>query len=128
MTLQDNTVPTPRQRLNRTQQLTLSTWRFAARKIERVVEPTSVVEHAAVHVVLSILREVETPMALFARHAVADAELSLVQSMVRGGHHAELDFDVLDTAFLMRWNELVADGLGPEELPPLQPRQHQPTS
>jgi hypothetical protein len=31
-------------------------------------------------------------------------------------------YDVLDAGFLLRWDELVAVGGGPEELPPLQPR------
>ena len=44
----------------------------------------SVLEHVAVHIVLTVLREVQEPMALFARHAVADPELALV----RGGPHA----------------------------------------
>ena len=29
-------------------------------------------------------------------------------------------YDILDTAFLLRWDELVADGRGPEELPSLR--------
>ncbi len=122
MSNQTNPVRQPGQRLTRTQQLTLNTWRFAARKVERDVEPSDVVEQVAVHVVLSLLREVDQPMALFGRHAAADPELALVKSLVAGGSHASLDFDILDTAFLLRWNELVADGNGPEELPPLRPR------
>jgi hypothetical protein len=128
MSLQDNSVPTPPQRLNRTQQLTLTTWRFAARKVERALDSSAFLEHAAVHLVLGTLRDIETPVGLFARHDVADPELTLVQSVVRGGYHADLDFDLLDTAFLLRWNELVADGGGPEELPPLQPPRPSMTS
>ena len=115
--------PEPIQRLNRVQQLTLNTWRLATAKLERVLAPDAVLEMAAVHVVLATLREVDRPIALFAWHGTADAELALVQSLVRGGPHAELDFDLLDMAFLLRWNELVAEGGGPEELPPLRPRE-----
>jgi hypothetical protein len=111
--------PEPRRRLDRMQQLTLNTWRLAMSKLERVLEPDAILELTAVHTVLATLREVDRPIALFQRHATADAELALVQSLVRGGPHADLDFDLLDAAFLRRWNELVADGGGPEELPPL---------
>jgi hypothetical protein len=121
MSSQHNSVHQPRHRLDRSQQLTLNVWRFAMRKVDDVIEPSAVLEHAAIHAVLGILREVEQPMALFAWHATADPELALVQSLVRGGRHASLDFDILDTAFLLRWNELVAGGGGPEELPPLRP-------
>jgi hypothetical protein len=110
------------QRLSRAQQLTLTTWRFAARKLERVLEPSDLLERVAVHVVLGTLREVNEPIALFARHATAQPEFALVQSLVSTSAHSELDFDVLDTGFLLRWNELVADGRGPEELPPLRRR------
>ena len=122
MSNQTNSVHHPGQRLNRTQQLTLNTWRLAARKLDRVLEPSSVLEQVAVHLVVGVLREIDRPMALLARHAIADPEFALIQSLVRGGPHASLDFDILDTAFLLRWNELVADGAGPEELPPLRPR------
>ena len=117
----------PIQRLNRMQQLTLNTWRLATAKLERVLDPDAILEVAAVHVVLSTLREVDRPVGLFARHSTADAELALVQSLVRGGPHAELDFDLLDAAFLRRWNELVAEIGGPEELPPLRPREQPQT-
>jgi len=35
---------------------------------------------------------------------------------------AALAYEILDTAFLLRRNELVADGHGPDELPPLRAR------
>jgi hypothetical protein len=63
-----------------------------------------------------------TPMALFARLASAKPEFALVESLVRATPDAALNYDLLDAAFLCRWNELVADGYGPEELPPLLPR------
>ena len=116
-------IPTsPVQRLNRVQQLTLNTWRLAAAKLERVLDPCSLLEHAAVHATLGVLRDVETPLALFRRHAEAHPEFALISSLVHATRHEDLTFDILDTAFLMRWNELVADGNGPEELPPLRPR------
>ncbi len=112
----------PVQRLTRVQQLTLNTWRLAARKLERVLDPCSLLEHAAVHATLGVLRDVDTPLALFRRHSEAHPEFALISSLVHAPRHEDLTYDILDTAFLMRWNELVADGNGPEELPPLRPR------
>ncbi len=117
-----HTPTSPVQRLNRVQQLTLNTWRLAAAKLERVLDPCSLLEHAAVHATLGVLRDVETPLALFRRHAEAHPEFALISSLVHATRHDDLTYDILDTAFLMRWNELVADGNGPEELPPLRRR------
>jgi len=113
----------PVQRLTRVQQLTLNTWRLAARKLERVLDPCALLEQAAVHATLGALRDVDNSLALFRRHAEAHPEFALIGSLVRAiDHDEDLTYDILDTAFLMRWNELVADGSGPEELPPLRPR------
>ena len=118
------TTPTPpsRQRLSRWQQLTLTTWRHAARKLDRVLDPCAVPARVALHTVLATLRNVDDPMALFSRHASANPELALIESLVSATPDAALNYDLLDTAFLCRWNELVAEGNGPEELPPLRPR------
>jgi len=43
------------------------------------------------------------------------------------GWQAAVAYDILDTAFLLRWNELVAAGHRPEELPPLRPHRPLPT-
>jgi hypothetical protein len=110
------------QRLSRLQQLTLNTWRLAATKLERVLDPCSLLEQAALHAVLGALRDVAEPLALFRRHAEAHPEFALIASVVEATRHEDLAYDILDTAFLLRWNELVADGRGPEELPPLRPR------
>jgi hypothetical protein len=112
----------PVERLSRVQQLTLNTWRLAAAKLERVLDPRSPLEQAAMHATLGTLRDVDTPLALFRRHAEAHPEFALIASLVHDTQHEDLTYDILDTAFLMRWNELVADGTGPEELPPLRPR------
>jgi hypothetical protein len=112
----------PRQRLNRVQQLTLNTWRLASTKLGRALDPSALLEHAAIHATLGALRDVDDPIALFRRHAEANPEFALIISLVRVTPHEELAYDLLDTAFLLRWNELVADGTGPQELPPLQPR------
>ena len=73
--------------------------------------------------VLAILRDVPNPVALFVRHAQALPEFELIRSLVdERPRDEDLTFDVLDTGFLLRWNELVADGSGPEELPPLRPQ------
>jgi len=108
--------------LSRVQQLTLNTWRLAATKLERVLDPCSVLEHAAVHATLATVRDVDDPLALFRRQAEAHDEFALITSLVYATPRAGLAYDILDTAFLMRWNELVADGNGAEELPPLRPR------
>jgi hypothetical protein len=108
--------------LSRMQQLTLTTWRLADTKLQRVLNPFSVLEQAALHAALATLRDVDDPVALFGRHAAAHAELALITSLVPATQGADLSYDILDSAFLLRWNELVADGTGPQELPPLRPR------
>ncbi len=112
----------PSHRLNRAQQLTLNTWRLAAQKLVRIVSPFAVLELAALHAVLSTLRVVDEPLALFGRHAEAQPELALIASLVSLAPPDDLAYDILDTAFVARWNELVADGSGPQELPPLRGR------
>ncbi len=119
---EEHTPTSPVQRLNRVQQLTLNTWRLAAAKLDRVLEPCSLLEHAAVHATLGALRDVDEPLTLFRRHAEANPEFALIISLIRVVRHEDLAYDMLDTAFLLRWNELVAGGNGPEELPPLRPR------
>lgn len=125
MSMQPDSSP-PSQRLSRVHQLTLNTWRLASAKLQRVLDPCSVLEHAAIHAVLATLQDVNQPIALFGRHASADPELALVNSLVANTSRAELAYDIVDAAFLVRWNALVAGGTGPEELPPLHPRQNPP--
>ena len=107
-------------RLTRVQQLTLNTWRWAQAKLRRVLDPTAVLEHAALHAVLASLRDVEEPVELFARHAEAYSEFSLISSLLSSDRQSVFGYEILDSAFLMRWNELTAAGNGPEELPPLR--------
>jgi hypothetical protein len=121
-----HTPASPVQRLSRVQQLTLTTWRLAAAKLARVLDPCSVLEQAAVHATLGTLRDVDRPLDLFGRHAGAHPEFALITSLVHATPHAGLAYDILDTAFLLRWNELVSDGTGPEELPPLRRRSAAP--
>ncbi len=109
-------------RLTRTQQLTLTTWRWAALKLDRLVSPRAVFEPTALHAVLAALRDVEDALALFDRHADANAEYALIVSLLGGDHAPPLANDILDTAFLLRWNELLAECQPLEELPPLRPR------
>ena len=52
------------QRLSRVQQLTLNTWRLAPAKLERVLDPCSILEHTALHAVVATLQDVNQPMAL----------------------------------------------------------------
>jgi hypothetical protein len=117
-----HTPNSPVQRLSRVQQLTLNTWRLAAAKLARVLDPCSVLEHAALHAALGTLRDVNEPLVLFRRHAEAHREFALITSLVEATPNQDLAYDILDTAFLLRWNELVAIGTGPEELPPLRGR------
>src|SRR5215210_2683379 len=107
------------QRLNRLQQLTLTTWRYAARKLDRVLEPYALLEQTAMHACQAALRDVDQPVDLFARHATAVPEFNLIVSLVHDTPGQDLAYDLLDAGFLNRWNELVAVVGGPEELPPL---------
>jgi hypothetical protein len=109
-------------RLTRIEQLTLNTWRWAFRKLSRVLDPNAILEYAALHAVLASLRDLDEPSALFRRHAKAYPEFALITSVVPPARQAALAYDILDCAFLMRWNELLANGRGPEELPPLRAR------
>lgn len=109
-------------RLSRIEQLTLNTWRWAFRKLSRVLDPNAILEYAALHAVLASLRDLEEPSALFRRHTKAYPEFALITSVVPPERQAALAYDILDCAFLLRWNELVANGRGPEELPPLRAR------
>jgi|SRR5579871_6227847 len=113
----------PLWRLDRIQQLTLDTWRLAAAKLERILDATAILEHAAVSATLAALRDVEVPLVLFRRHAGPEREYALITSLIHTTNEADLGYDILDTAFLLRWNELIAHGDGPEELPPLKRRQ-----
>lgn len=115
----------PIERLSRIQQLTLNTWRLASDKLDSVLghEPCPILEYAALHAVLATLQDVHQPIALFGRHASAEPEFALINSLLANSPRADLAYDILDVAFLQRWNALVAGGAGPEELPPLHRRQ-----
>src|SRR6266545_3969877 len=119
--------PVPVQRLNRVQQLTLNTWRLASTKLERVLDPCSLLKHAAIYATLGALPDVDEPLDLFRRHAEAQPEFALIVSLIRAAGQEALAYDILDTAILLRWNELIAGGNGPEELPPLRPCRRSPT-
>jgi hypothetical protein len=94
-------------RLSRAQLLTLTTWRWAAVKFDQHVCHDDVLEHVALHATLATLRELEDPFELFARHAEAHPEFSLVRSLAPGDcTYESLPHDILDTAFWLRWNEL----------------------
>jgi hypothetical protein len=121
--ISENRIPGPTLRaLDRIEQLTLNTWRLAAAKLERVLDSTALLEHAAVYATLAALRDVDHPLLLFRRHAGAEREYALITSLIHATDETDLRYDILDAAFLLRWNELVAQGGGPEELPPLQRR------
>jgi hypothetical protein len=111
----------PIRRLTRLEQLTLNTWRWAAATIQNTLDPSAILELAALHAVLGTLRDVEDPIALFTRHAHAQPEFQLVLSVLPDGQRPGLPHDILETAFLLRWTELVATGVAPQELKPLPP-------
>lgn len=120
MSLQTNS-PQPIRRLTRLEQLTLNTWRWAAATVQNTLDPAAILELAALHAVLGTLRDVDNPVALFARHAHAQPEFQMVLSVLPDGYRTGLPHDILDTAFLLRWTELAATGIAPQELQPLPP-------
>jgi hypothetical protein len=113
--------PQPIRRLTRLEQLTLNTWRWAAATVQNTLHPSAILELAALHAVVGTLRDIDDPVALFARHAHAQPEFQLVLSVLPDTYRQGLAHDILDTAFLLRWTELVATGIAPQELKPLPP-------
>jgi hypothetical protein len=116
------TLPEPRRRLTRAEQLTLTTWRWALVTLSRQVEPQDLLPQVALQAVLARLRDCTDPIRLFGRHGAAAAEFALVATLLPEEGRRALDHDLVDSAFLLRWNELTVDGTGPEELPPLKAR------
>jgi len=110
----------PSRRLNRVQQLTLNTWRHASASVCRHVMPNDILAHVASHAVLAALRDTTDPLDLFFRHQHGEEEFALVSSLLGSDRSRDELFDLFDTAFLLRWQELTSDGQGPEELPPLR--------
>src|ERR1700756_4452720 len=88
----------PTRRLTRLEQLTLNTWRWAAATLKNTVDPFAVLELSAVHAVLGAPRDVDEPLALFARHAHSQPEFQLVLSVLPENYHHALPHDILDTA------------------------------
>ena len=111
----------PVRRLSRLEQLTLNTWRWAAITLESTVDPAAILELAALHAILGTLRDLDDPLALFTRHAHAQPEFQMILSVLSEDHRPGLAHDILDTAFLLRWTELAATGIAPQELRPLPP-------
>ena len=100
-------------RMTRAQLLTLTTWRWAAIKVHQNIGPHDVFEQVALHATLATLRELRDPFQLFARHAEAHPEFSLIRSLAPGDYaHDTLAHDILDTAFWLRWNELTSSSAG----------------
>ncbi|MBV9595919.1 MAG: hypothetical protein JOZ87_03585 [Chloroflexi bacterium] len=116
------TPPEDRRRLTRAEQLTLTTWRWAFVTLCRQVEPQDLLPQVALQAVLARLRDYTDSLQLFGRHGTAAADFALVASLLPERGRRALDHDLVDSAFLLRWNELTADGTGPEELPPLTSR------
>ena len=111
----------PARRLTRLQQLTLNVWRHAAATVERQVPPDDVFARVAIHAVLAVVRDTLDPIELFSRYHNGEEEAGLVTSIV-GQRSCDDLLNLIDSGYLMRWQELTSDGGGPEELPPLRPR------
>ena len=110
----------PTRRLNRVQQLTLTTWRHASASVDRRVSPNDVLAHVAIHAVLAALRDTTDPLDLFVRHQHGQEEFALVSSLAEADHSRDELFNLYDAGFLLRWQELTSNGRGPAELPPLR--------
>jgi hypothetical protein len=120
-----------RARLTRWQQLDLNVWRHAAASVARKVPPDDLLAHVAVHAVLGVLRATTDPIELFTRHGDtghgrADADYSLVIS-IAGERSTDELMNLMDSGYLLRWQELTSDGRGPQELPPLRPSGPRPS-
>ena len=111
----------PVRRLSRLEQLTLNTWRWAAITLEGTLDPAAIMELAALHAILGTLRDLDDPLALFTRHAHAQPEFQMILSVLSEDRRPGLAHDILDTAFLLRWTELAATGIAPQELRPIPP-------
>jgi hypothetical protein len=111
----------PAKRLTRLQQLTLNVWRHASATVARRVPPDDILAHVAVQAVLAVVRDTTDPLTLFTRHNNGEDEYSLVSS-IAGVRSSDELLDLIDSGYLLRWQELTSDGRGPEELPPLRPR------
>jgi len=107
-------------RLTRMQQLTLNTWGWAAVNLARELDSHDILGHAAIHVVLGSLRDVDDPLALSSvtpprtpstpcSRVCCRSRFSQVSATRSSTQHS-----------LLRREELVANGGGPEELPPLR--------
>jgi len=88
----------------------------------RRVTPNDVLAHVAIQTVLAVLRDTTDPLDLFVRHHKGEEEFALVGSLAGPDRSSDDQLDLLDSGFLLRWQELTSDGTGPEELPPLKRR------
>ena len=88
----------PTRRLTRLEQLTLNMWRWAAATLQNTLDPSAVLELAALHSVLAALRDVEEPLTLFSRHGHVQPEFQLVLSLMPDHYRLELPHDILDGA------------------------------
>src|SRR5260370_16932515 len=67
-------------RLTRLQQLTLNTWRRASAKVSRDVAPTDILAQVAIRAPLAVLRDTNSPIALFAPHDAPAEDSALVST------------------------------------------------
>jgi hypothetical protein len=84
--------------------------------------PDDVLAHVAVQTVLAVVRDTTDPLALFARHHNGAAEYGPVSSIAGERSCTDL-LNLIDSGYLLRWQEVTTDGHGPEELPPFNPRE-----
>ena len=108
-------------RLTRLQQLDLNLWRRASATVARRLPPEDVCAHVAIQAVLAVLRDTTNPLDLFERHHYGENEYELVSSVAGTRSYDEV-LNLIDSGYLLRWQELTSNGRGPEELPPLTRR------
>jgi hypothetical protein len=73
------------------------------------------------HAVLAVVRDTADAIDLFARHHNGEHEYGLVVS-IAGERSCNDVLNLIDSGYLLRWQELTSGGGGPEELPPLTRR------
>jgi hypothetical protein len=112
----------PARRLTRVQQLTLNVWRHASAAVSRRVMPGDILDQVAIQAVVAALHDTTDPLDLFVRHQHGEEEYALVRSLVAPDRTTDDMLNLLDSGFLLRWQELTGHGRGPEELPPLTRR------
>ncbi len=88
---------------------TVNLWARSTEELWRHTDSGHLIE-AAVHAVLAGLRRYTQPPALFHAYEDQAADLALIRSVVEAPLTDELLWRVRDTAFHLRWLELISSG------------------